>query len=364
MPSDVYRKLREQMDEYSVGFPETDSGVEYKILKRLFNEDEANTYLAMSMMSEPAQAIASRVGEEEAAVAERLERMVEKGLIFKVSKKGSVKYGAAPFVVGSYEYQVRDMDKEFAQLFEQYFTEAFGPKAMGETPLMRTIPVNKSIDHSWAVAPYEDLREIVRNRDKIAVANCVCRVQQGLVENPCDKPLEVCLTFGSHAQYYVDKKMGRWISTDEALKILDECDEAGLVPQPFNDQNPGGLCNCCGDCCGILRALKMQEKPAHKALTNYYAKVDPDLCSECETCVERCQMDAITMENGPAEVIMDRCIGCGLCVTTCPGEAIILKRKPETETRLPPGNAYETIMKIAQERGKSLIPLSMVKDHK
>jgi Fe-S-cluster-containing hydrogenase component 2 len=364
MPSELYRELREQMDQYSVGFPETESGVEYKILEKLFQEDEARTYLAMSMMSEPAQTIAQRLGEEAQEVSERLERMVDKGLIFKVGKKGVTKYGAAPFVVGSYEYQVGNMDKEFARLFEQYFTEAFGPKSMSNIPLMRTIPVNKSIDHSWAVAPYEDLKEIVKGKEKIAVANCVCRVQQGLVDHQCDKPLEVCLVFGSHAQYYVDKLMGRWITSDEALKILDQCEEAGLVPQPFNDQNPGGMCNCCGDCCGILRALKMQEKPAEKALSNYYAVVDPQLCSECETCVDRCQMDAITMEDGPARVILDRCIGCGLCITTCPSEALTLKKKSDEALRQPPQNAYETIMKIAQERGKSLIPLSVVKASK
>ena len=69
-------------------------------------------------------------------------------------------------------------------------------------------------------------------------------------------------------QYYVDKGLGRWITPDEALKILDACDAAGLVPQPFNAQNPGGICNCCGDCCGVLRALKMLDKPADKVLSS------------------------------------------------------------------------------------------------
>ncbi len=364
MNTDIYKDLREQMDQYSIGFPETESGVEYKILKRMFDEDEAGTYLAMSMMPEAAEAIAQRRGEDTETVSNRLEGMVDKGLIFKVSKKGNTKYGAAPFVVGSYEYQVKNMDKEFAELFENYFNEAFGRKSMSDIPLMRTIPVNKSIDHSWAVAPYEDLKEIVKTKDKIAVANCVCRVQQGLLESQCDKPLEVCLVFGSHAQYYVDKQMGRWIDQDEAIKILDSCDDAGLVPQPFNDQNPGGMCNCCGDCCGILRALKFQDKPAEKALSNYYAEVDPDLCSECETCVERCQMDAITMDQGPAKVDLDRCIGCGLCVTTCPSEAMTLKKKSDDQFKAPPQNAYETIMKMAEQRGKSLVPLAVTKASK
>ena len=41
MPSRIYYDLRKQLDEYSVGFPETESGVEMKILEKLFSEDEA-----------------------------------------------------------------------------------------------------------------------------------------------------------------------------------------------------------------------------------------------------------------------------------------------------------------------------------
>ena len=49
--------------------------------------------------------------------------------------------------------------------------------------------------------------------------------------------------------------------------IIDKCDEDGLVPQPFVSQDAGGMCNCCGDCCGILRSIKMHPKPAEKVLT-------------------------------------------------------------------------------------------------
>ena len=170
MPSQIYKDLREQLDQYSVGFPETDSGVEYKILQRLFDEEEAGTYLNMSMMSEPVETIAARTGEDAAALTKRLEKMVDKGLIFRLRKDDAVKYGAAAFMVGSYEYQLKSIDKEFAQLFEQYFVEAFAKESASTTALLRTIPVNKAIDVTWTVAPFEDVRQIVKSKDKIAVA--------------------------------------------------------------------------------------------------------------------------------------------------------------------------------------------------
>jgi formate hydrogenlyase subunit 6/NADH:ubiquinone oxidoreductase subunit I len=150
------------------------------------------------------------------------------------------------------------------------------------------------------------------------------------------------------------------ISREEALRIADVCDEAGLVPQPTNSKKVLAVCNCCGDCCGVLRSLKKLPRPAELVLSNYYAEVDPELCTACETCLGRCQMDAITMEQ-TAAVDTDRCIGCGLCVTTCPSEALSLRPKPPDRRREPPEKFMDTMMEMARTRGKSLIPISFKK---
>ncbi len=360
MTAKVYFDLREQLDQYSVGFPATESGVEMKILEKLFSEDEAALYLQLSMMPEPAASIAQRTGGELDSTAALLQRMVDRGLIYRHKSKETFKYAAVPFVIGSYEFQVNDMDKEFAEMFDQYFLEAFGKQGIGHKPPLRTIPVQKSIDHLWPVAPYEDVKKIFEGKDQISVGKCICRVQKGLLNESCDKPVEVCFQFGSHAQFYVDKGFSRYISRDEASQIIDKCEEAGLVPQPFMSQDVGGMCNCCGDCCGILRSIKLDPKPAQRVLTNYYATVDSDSCSGCETCHDRCQMEAIKVgAEGVAAVDRDRCIGCGLCVTTCPSEALSLHAKPESERQAPPPTAKDFIMQLAQARGKSLVPLAM-----
>jgi NAD-dependent dihydropyrimidine dehydrogenase PreA subunit len=362
MTKSIYHDLREQMDHYSLGFPATQSGVELKILEKLFTEEEAELYLQLSMMLETPEAVAQRTGRDAEAVAAMLDRMFEKGLIFRLKKDTDAKYGAVPFVVGSYEYQLKDMDKEFAELFEQYLLEALGKDGIAMKAPLRTIPVNRAIDHRWAVSPYEDIKKIFESQKKIAVGTCICRVQQGLLDKGCDKPREVCFQFGSHAAFYVDKGMGRYIGTEEALSIIDKCEEEGLVPQPFMSQDAGGLCNCCGDCCGILRSIKLHPKPAEKVLTNYYAVVDADACTACETCLDRCQMEAIRIGAADvAEVDRDRCIGCGLCITTCPSEALSLELKPESERQAPPATAKEYIMQLASMRGKSLIPLSVIR---
>jgi len=360
MSQTIYEKLREQMDQYSIGFPKTESGVELKILKKLFAEEEAALYLDLSMQLESPESVSSRTHRDLENTTDMLETMAKNGLIFRKRKGDTVFYAAVPFVIGSFEFQLKRMDKEFAQLVEEFFNESLFNNMGGIIPPLRTIPVKHSIDAAQKVAPYSDAREIIKSKDKIAVADCICRAQQELLDNACDKPLEVCFSFGSHAEYYIENNMARLIGQEEALAILDKCEEAGLVNQPANMINPGGMCNCCGDCCGVLRALNRQPKPTEQVSNNYWAEVDSELCIGCELCIDRCQMEAIHMSDDQISTInTDRCIGCGLCVTTCPEEALSLVEKPEDKQYKPPKSGMELMLKTAEKRGTSLIPQSM-----
>jgi len=51
----------------------------------------------------------------------------------------------------------------------------------------------------------------------------------------------------------------------------------------------------------------------------------------CGTCVERCQMKAVTLQNDIAVVDRKKCIGCGLCVTGCGLKVAQLQLRPETK---------------------------------
>lgn len=357
----IYERLREQLDQYSIGFPATASGIEKKILQKLYTEEEASLVLDMSMMLETPESVAVRTGRDLEEVSNLLEAMARKGLLFRRRRAGLVKYAAVAFVIGSYEFQLKNMDRELAELVEAYMEEGFMDLSPDKniSPL-RTVPVRESIQGIHQVAPYEQARQIIKTKKKIALADCICRVQQGLLEKACDKPIEVCLSFGSHADYYVENKMGRYISQEEALAVLDTCEEAGLVNQPVNMINPGGMCNCCGDCCGLLRNINKLSKPAEVVYNNYYAEVDVELCTACETCLERCQMAAITINDDQVAVVnTDRCIGCGLCAKTCPSEAIALKQKSEEKRVNPPESGRDLMIKTSEIRGKSVIPLSM-----
>jgi electron transport complex protein RnfB len=353
MARDTYQELQKKLDTYSLGFPATESGIELKILKKLFRKDDAELFLTMTQKLETAEQIAERAGKPVEEMAARLEDMTERGLLFRLRRGDSSKYAAIPFVHGLFEFQLKNLDRELAGMVEQYHKEGFSNNfhKIGGM-FLRTIPVQKSVDVTHHVAAYDDAVEILKSRDKIVVAECICRKRKKVLGSGCDKRIEACFMFGSMGQLYVDRGMGRRVDLDEAISILKEAQESGLVTQPATTQNPAGMCNCCGDCCGVLISIKEHPRPAELVRSNYFATVDRELCAGCETCLDRCQMEAIQMdEDNIAGVNRDRCIGCGLCVITCSAGAMRLVPKAEKDRITPPATSAEQMMIMARNRG-------------
>ncbi|MGE5838445.1 MAG: 4Fe-4S ferredoxin [Deltaproteobacteria bacterium] len=263
MSKDIYRKIQEQLDRYSLGFPATESGIELKILKKLFRGEDAELFSKMTPKLETAEQIAQRLGKPTEEIAGRLEDMTDRGLLFRLKRGDRPKYAAIPFVHGLFEFQLKNLDRELAEMMERYHGEGFSESFHNIGGMfLRTIPVQRSVDVTHHVAAYDDAVEILKFRDHIVVAECICRKRKKVMASGCDKRLEACFMFGSMGQLYLDRGMGRKVDLDEAMSILREAQESGLVTQPATTQNPTGMCNCCGDCCGVLISIKEHPKPA------------------------------------------------------------------------------------------------------
>ncbi len=349
----VYRRLQERLDLYSMGFPKAKSGIEIEILKYLFTEKEAVLFLALSPALEPPETISERIGKSLEETAHKLDEMAEKGLLFRLKKTGVKKYGAIPFVHGLFEFQVKKLKPYFAKMVGDYFDEAFDQAMINNAEhFLRVVPVNKSIDLTHHIASYEDAVAILNSKDRIVVSDCICRKRTEVLDQGCRKHLEACFMFGSMGQYYLDKNMGREISIDEAVGILKKCREEGLVTQPATSQNPTGMCNCCGDCCGVLVAINKHPEPASIVFSNHIVHIANEDCTGCALCLERCQIDALQLdEDGMINISRNRCIGCGLCVTTCPAGTLELLEKADEKRRIPPASMGEQMLGMAKSRG-------------
>jgi ferredoxin len=353
MDEGIYKKLAQHLDNLPGGFPPTKTGVELRILRRLFTPEEAELAVHLSLIAEAPPVIAHRAKLSVEEAAWRLEEMARKGLIFRIeSEKRPTRYRALQYVIGIWEFHVNDLDVELIRDMNEYIPSLFNVHVWKKAPQLRAIPVGRSISTELKVLPYEKVEALVQAQKKFVVAPCICRREHKMVGKGCDKPKETCLVFGIAADYYVRNGLGRIIDKQETLEILKKADEAGLVLQPSNAKEIVNICCCCGCCCQVLKNLKRYPKPASYFSSAFVATTNPDTCQGCGVCVDRCQMEALHLEDEKAVLDADRCIGCGLCVSTCPTKTLSLVRKPEPEQPKVPKNMVEASIKLARERGK------------
>jgi electron transport complex protein RnfB len=351
MQDDVYRELARQLDALPNGFPATETGVELRLLAKIFTLEEAGLASVMRPAHEPAADIAGRAGVAPKEALRLLKEMVRKGLVSVRKGDGHLLFGLRPFVVGFYEDQLPRMDEELAALFEHYYQDSRGGIVRDEPSVHRVIPVGEAISFDLEVFPYERASEMLEGAKAWGVSDCICRVQQRLVGKGCDRPVENCLVFAPVDGAFNHREVGRAITREEALQILRESEEAGLVHTTGNYRD--GLryiCNCCTCCCGVLRGVAECGIPTAVARSDFRAVVDDASCTGCGDCVASCQFGALSVDD-VATVDYVRCVGCGLCAMACPAGALRLERRPAGETSLPPTDLDDWGEQRMQARG-------------
>ena len=361
---DVYRKLQEHLDKMPIGFPSTKSGSDIRVLKHLFTPQEAEVAMFLKFGWErdlqTLDTIYKRRDDKSISKEELgniLDEMGRKGLIMTKRELDQKYYGNALLMVGIFEFQVNRLNKDFIEDFHEYFDEGWLPETLKlKGAQLRTIPVEKSIVLEQNVSNFDKVQELFKTTDgPYMVANCICKQLKDIEEDPCKVTdrREVCMGFGHAAKLYIDQGWGREITKEEAIDILNQNQEEGLVLQADNSQKLTFLCSCCSCCCeGLSRFLKIPN-PGKMMISNYYAEVDTDYCSGCETCIEICPMEAIKLVDDVAKIKKKRCIGCGNCVAKCPSEAIKLHKKDRQFTPFPTmDDLFDKIMerKIAQKK--------------
>ena len=152
----VYIELQKHLDKQAVGFPATKSGVEIRILKELFNPEQANLALHLNYEPQSARDIFNRVkgvGISLKQVKLLLEEMVSNGAIMVTEKSGTGYYFTMPLLVGIVEMHGARATPQFWMDFNEYSRGEFG-RAYANTKVsqMRTIPVEKSIQVEHQVA--------------------------------------------------------------------------------------------------------------------------------------------------------------------------------------------------------------------
>lgn len=349
-----------------VKFPVSDTAV--AIIRNVVGGNEAELDLIRAFREKSSQTL-DQLKEASGLPGEEIENLASslarKGLVFnQPNSAGVMVYRILPLMlVGLMEYKFMGElsgsreEKDLALLFEKLLAElreqiqdnydALKPLFQGAPATDRTVPVRTTRDGAptrvltidrkvesfdEVVLPSQSVEEIVAKFDDIAVGYCFCRQRRSLLGESCstDAPTFNCFTFGKSARHTAAQGFAEMVSREEALRIMREAEEAGLVHKAFHphsrEHSPEtSICNCCKDCCDTLGLWRSGTLPLINS-TYYLSVIDPEACSGCGTCVERCPTEAIALsDEGVAIRDENACFGCGVCARFCPEEAIALE---------------------------------------
>ena len=350
MTAPVYEQLTEALRARGGGLPALKCREFYALLEEIFTPDEAEIAAKMPVSPIPAATFAWEIAGEPQDVEKLLEAMADKGLVMTLERGGVRHYSLMSLFPGIIETQVmkgevNDYTKKYAHLFQEYSRVMFGLKeeiapALSTFPSARVITVEQEISAGVEIYPYDKVSEYIANSDYIGLTTCACRNLGELVGHPCDKPKDVCMFFGPLAKYIAERGFGRSISREEALSVLDRAEKAGLVHCTSNTaEHIEFICNCCVCHCGILRSIKKADRPSMGATSGFITVVDEEKCMGCGDCIDRCPMEALSIEGDIVVRDSSRCIGCGLCISVCPTSA--LRMEPREERPIPARDSNE-----------------------
>ncbi len=338
MSKEVYKQLLEVMKKRGGGYAGADIPEFYEMVEVMFTPEEAEVNNAMPEGPFTVKDMAKKMGRSEEDMESILEAMANKGLCFALKVETTQFYQGAPFMPGILEFQLMrgtktERDKQLARLMYDYkkaFEAVEGPPKE-KFPTTRVITVDRAIESDSTVHTYDQVQTIIDKSDPIAVSTCFCRHSADLRgEDLHGMPKDVCMQFGLQAQYSIDRLGAKKLTKEEAREILNRSEEAGLIHMSQNvAEGVGFICNCDRWHCVVVQNALKQPKPGEGFNSGFEPRFDAELCTACETCIERCPAEALAMDpDDVPKVNLDRCFGCAVCATGCPTEAIAMVNKP------------------------------------
>jgi ferredoxin len=333
----------------------------FRILEEFYTPEQAEVGAKFPLGAFTVAELSETYDQDQESLTEMLESMADNGLIFVIKGEDAVKkYALTQFVPGVVEYQLmrgRDtpkdrkvakmlkefMEGEMRDLMDAVFKDPEMMKQLMPEAPARIITVESELPETTEVYSYERLSELIDRETCFSAATCYCRHHKYLVDDPCKiegLPKHSCLLVGEAADYAIDRGFGRRITKEESHEIVLLSEKAGLMHNVGNYSDRAFfVCNCCGCCCEFLATAKRSQNNTMLEYANFIVKADKDTCTGCGDCIERCQVEALSLVEDVISVNENMCFGCGNCVSACPTESLSMVRRrtlepPEAKERL------------------------------
>jgi len=374
-----YRQLSERLNRFPQGAPPTE--LLYRILEMLFSEREAQLVSQLPVKPFNAKKAAQLWKMDEVEAHKILDDLASRAILLDMETHDGTIYILPPPMAGFFEFSMMrvrgDIDQKLlSELFYEYITveEDFMRALLldGETPLGRAFVNEPALEQSirahatqskdaaaLQVLDYERASEVIRTAQHMGISLCYCRHKKQHLNQACDKPLDICMTFGGTADSLIRHGYARRVGQAEGCDLLQKAYDLNLVQ--FGDNVREGvafICNCCGCCCEAMIGLRKfgALMPIHS--TNYIPRIVSGVCNGCGKCANVCPVEAMTVvsANDPhkpnkrkAKLDEDVCLGCGVCTRVCPTKGLWLEARAERV--ITPVNSTHRVVVMAIERG-------------
>jgi len=346
MNDQAYIQIAENIDKGIQTAPKADGNISKAFiayLKIIYTPEAAELVQHLEMnRSKTAQKVAEDSGQDVEKVREILYPLTQKGALI-----GSVEKYRLPVIpnllnIHMFYPDIKSDDLEAAKLYQQFYIKEkyykyYATSEKG-TPMLRSIPVEHAIHPETKTFKSEEAHEYIQNlgTEDLALVPCPCRTRTEKLDiRECkDKfPVATCIFIGKAAELFMNLGLGKRVKKKQAIDYLDQMVELGLIPtaENFTSDPHGIMCLCCGCCCSNVRGRTRWDNPTAVLPSNFIPEASDD-CVLCGTCVDRCFLDALSLDEDAEKAVVDpdKCIGCGVCTITCPEEALKLKRFERT----------------------------------
>lgn len=167
-------------------------------------------------------------------------------------------------------------DREFYLLWHDFVMKEWYPDmgkvfAQAPRPRLRIVPAYQAIRDLPDILPCEDIREIYQAQRRIAVVPCSCRFRTTAVGEHCAHTAEEerwhCIQINRGTDYALAREAGRELTLSEALELIDQIEEDGLIHIWHNNTSLTGAnvsCHCCRDCCMMAVPMDLVKEPLSK----------------------------------------------------------------------------------------------------
>jgi Na+-translocating ferredoxin:NAD+ oxidoreductase subunit B len=330
---EVYKKVAAKIQGMEV------SKVLPRLLAKMMTPEQAR--MAVEFPATPEE-LAAKLGWDMKTVKKELDYMYRTGLGTPSARSGKWNlprnYVLLLDKVGSHGFNFLPFwGPEYLDLWDEFADEMIPKLRLKDgkfTPpeRFRVIPTYKAVKGHPDLQPWEDMRSILNMADKIALTHCACVMRTRKTSFPMHTS-EVCFLLNKDAEYAVNSGAGRYLTVDEAIKVVENCEDAGVVHTVYNVRAIVSLlCNCRPDVCVAFKYLRRfgNADPKWFHPSRYLSVIDEKKCNGCGECVKWCLFSGIRMEKNAkgemkAVVDKDKCNGAGICVIKCPQNAITMK---------------------------------------